>query len=235
MNRNEDNMQAICVEHPTEAVIERYLFKHAPEEEFAEVETHLFVCGQCQDRVEEIRDFQAALRDGFALFRQEAAQRAETRTASVFSRLLSRASPLNWPVPGRLPRWAFLPAALAPALAVLLLGVFLRPDIREPGSAPFDVSLTALRGDEPGTVVPAGRQIEFHLNVEGLGPSPFSVLVVDSDGRPVGAVPLGVAAGRPAVRFPPFANGAYFLRLYPAKDGHADQDQLLREFSFQAR
>jgi hypothetical protein len=235
MNRNEDDMQAIFVEHPPEEALERYLLDHAPEKELIEVETHLFVCEQCMDRVEHIREFQVTLRDGFALYRDEAARKAEARTPSVFARLLNCANPLTWRVSGRLPPWAIVAATAAPLLGALLLGVFLRSDLRQPSGAPFDVSLTALRGDESGTEVPTGRKIEFHLNVEGLGPTPFSVMVVDSDGRPVGPVQPSVGTEHPVVELPPFRGGTYFLRLYVTKDGHADQNKLLREFSFQAR
>ena len=225
-------MQAVCIEHPTEAALERFLFNHAPEDECEELEIHLLACGRCMDRIEEIREFQVGLRDGFALYRQEEVQRAEVRTSSGITRLIELVRRMKWTSGGRIPRWTFSLAAGLPALAALLLGVFLLPNNGEPSGAPFDVSLAALRGDESGPVVPAGRQIEFHFNVEGLGPAPYAVLVVDSDGRPVGPVQFPIRADHPRTQLPAFQRGAYFLRLYAMKDGHADQDQLLREFLF---
>lgn len=245
-------MEQICLEHPTEAAIERYLFNHAPEAEFERVDTHLFVCGQCLDRVDEIREFRVALRDGFTLFRYESAERAEAKVGRAVVRPFA-VSGLTGIARMGIPRWLFGPA-LWPAAAVMF-GALLVANLqqlgnREPGSpqprsseprsnghggAPFDASLTALRGDEAGPVVPVGRQVEFHLDVEGLGPATLSLEVVDGDGRPVEPAQSSVSAEHPTVQLPAFASGTYFLRLYATKDGHADQDHLLREFSFQAK
>lgn len=222
-------MQAICIEHPTEETLERYLFNHAFGQEFDEVETHLFVCGECIDRVEEIREFRAALRDGFELLRRELEYPAEPKDPSVLRRFLRGPGVLKWPLLGGLPRWAFVPA-----LGALLLGVLLLPNLHQPGGAPFDASLSALRGDEPGPVVPAGQSVQFHLNLEGVASAPVLAQVVDGEGRPVGPVQVVVTGEHPTVQLPPFAGGDYFLRIYPANSGRADQ-QLLREFSFQAK
>lgn len=222
-------MQAVCMDHPTEAALESYLLNHAAEEQFDVVETHLLVCEQCIERAEDFQDFRDGLRDGFALLRKETEQRAE-KAGSVTKSFLKRTWRFKWPALDSLPTWAFVPA-----LGALLLGVLLIPGTRQPGSAPFDVSLTVMRGDESTPVIPAGRKIEFHLNLEGLGESPVAVEVVDSDGRPVGPTQALAGTGHASVQRPAFMAGTYFLRVYGTKDGQADQDHLLREFSFQAR
>jgi hypothetical protein len=223
-------MQAICVEHPAEAVLERYLLNHAPAGEFDEVETHLFVCERCMDRVEEIQDFRTALRDGLRLLREEAARSADKKAPNVFAHWFNELVALRWWSASNMPRWAFVPA-----LGALAFGLLLLFNVRQPSGTVFDASLSAMRGDESGPVIPAGRKVQFHLDLQGVASTPASVQVVDGEGRSVGPVQPLVAGERPSIQLPPFVGGTYLLRVYATKDGHADQDKLLREFCFQAK
>lgn len=226
-------MQEICLEHPAEAALERYLLNQATGEEFEEVETHLFICVHCMDRAEELREFRVALRDGLALLRKQKALKKEGERSSPWTRVESGARMLaEWFAGIRYQRWSFGPA-LAPVLAALVIAVFLLPKAHEPSGSAFEVTLTAVRGDESGPMIPAGRKVDFHLNVDGLSTGTLACQIVDADGRPVGPLQTVVSAAQPAVQLPPFAAGAYFLRLYATKDGRADQNVLLREFAFQ--
>jgi len=63
-------------QHPSEEVLERYLFGSIPEQELEQVEEHLLVCHTCVAAAEQLLSFVKSLRSSL-----EPAQKPKTRAA----------------------------------------------------------------------------------------------------------------------------------------------------------
>lgn len=213
-------MQEIRMPHPTEDALERFAMRKSEDSELEEVEGHILGCPACLDRVLELESFVQAYRDAFPEFqRGQDLLPVKARSRSWIKRFIPA-----------MPRWSW-------ALAVVALLAVTVPNLRlgQPKGASVDATLTASRGIEAGSPLPAHKVVRLHLDAIDLPAGVTEVELVDGDGRPLWSGSATAQVERISVETPPLQPGVYFARLYPIEDGHPDKDHLLREFAFQVR
>ena len=202
--------------HPSEEILEEYVFYRLPEALAAQVEEHLLICHSCQDAVAEA--------DGFV---------SDLKAAARDSALARHAPVVIAP-----PRWGW---GLAPVLAVAVLTLIMLPIVQvlqkqvQERSAPVAVSLSSLRGLNPLATAPAGKPLELSIHAPDLAPGlasgqQYRVEVVDAAGYLVWKGAVTGKDGKLVATMPqPLASGVYWVRLYGA------DSELLREFGISAR
>jgi len=187
--------------HLEDDIIERYSLGRVEEPELTEVEEHLLICSQCQERVEAEDQFTRAARA--ALSRKESAAREPSRPWSYLTT-----------------RWAGLAYAGAAVLAIFFL---LPLGVHAP--AVQTIRLSSLRGPSERASARANTALQLKLDVTGLAPGAYGAELADTAGKPLwrqskpvtGAeLELDVADRLPA--------GSYWVRLYRGPDQ-------VREFS----
>jgi len=188
--------------HATDDVLERYAMGRLYGAEFAEVEEHLLVCEDCQDRLA-----------------REDLLRQHVRLGGIALQQSRGRAPWRFPKPV----WA---AGLAAAALLVYAGIAWRPSSR-PSAQPAVIFLQATRGaDDPAGAVPARKPFTAVLDLTGLRPFPeYQVEIADAAGNSVfrssgtpqnnklpATLPKGLVAG------------TYYIRVYtPARE-------LLREY-----
>ena len=193
--------------HPTEEILEEYVFERLPEPLVAQVEEHLLICHSCQDAVVEIDRFVPAFK---------IAARPPVPVAG---------SPLIG--------WRTLPRkmTLAPVILLAILAFLaIRKDAHQV-TAPVAVSLSSVRGLEPLAPAPAGKPLELDIETPDLrSGSQYTIEVVDASGSPVWNGAVTETGGKLAAHMPKTLGvGVYWVRLYAA------DSQLLREFGLSAK
>lgn len=198
-------------EHPTEDALERYLLRHSPEAELEGVETHMFACESCVERLEALELQISATKLALEEISKQERQPAPER---------------SWQ------RWFTVPhLSLAGAAAALVLGLAVIPQLVQHTAMPVEVSLTANRGTERQTA-PEGRPLRLHLGAEDLADGPVRVIVLDAGGKQLWQGTGSVSKERVDVTVPSIAKaGDHLLRLYSPVSG-SEPGQLLREYSF---
>jgi len=188
--------------HTTGDLLERYAMGRLTGQELEELEQHLLICYECQDRL--------ALEDAFAQGVRAAAPAAQNLPPEHHW----------WTLPK--PVWAL-------GLAALGLAAFWLPNLHRTAAPPAVVWLQATRGpQDPGlAAAPAGKPITLALDLRDLPRfDGYRLEVVDLSGRSLfqskadaqnNQVRATVAHGLSA--------GAYFVRLY------APNGELLREYA----
>jgi hypothetical protein len=63
-------------QHPSEEVLERYLFSSLPEQEVEQLEEHLLVCHSCIETAEQLLSFVQSLRSSLGTSRKPRARAA---------------------------------------------------------------------------------------------------------------------------------------------------------------
>ena len=182
-------MEPSRAKHVSEEDLERYSMNQLAEPELGEVEMHLLVCVECQDRVTESDRFVRSMRVAGSKLRREPVWRL-------------------WP--------AWWRPALAVAFAVGLL-IVAGVHLGSRNAAPALAVLQASRGPMPAhSQVPAGRPVQLQMDLTDLAAFPaYRVEVVDSSGRRLWQGPAEIQNGRAAVNVPkPLAKGRYYIRLY---------------------
>jgi anti-sigma factor RsiW len=206
-------------QHPDEDRWEQYALGLLSEEQIAEMEEHLLVCPDCQDRLAETDAYIYAVRQA--------------------ARNLQRKPPSGWRcVRAQLERWMEAPVvpwavAAAAVLALFLLVPRLVLAPRSDVAAAMTIMLHAARssGEELFAQAPAGRVLRLEWEPSGLpSESCCQVEVVDAEGRLVAEARLNHPA-ESALRLRPLRPGAYWVRLYVLKP---DKD-LVREFGLKVR
>ncbi len=192
--------------HPSEEILEEYVFHRLPEALTAQVEEHLLICHSCQDAIAET--------DGF-VFDLKAAD----RDPGLVYDPRPRAKQAGW-------GWGLAPVL---ALAFLML-MMIQKQVQE-HSAPVAVSLSSLRGLDPHTSAPAGKPLQLEMIAPDLASwKQYRVEVVDATGYTVWK---GAATGTDgkliATMLKPLGQGLYWVRLYGA------DSELLREFGISAK
>lgn len=185
-------------QHLDEEQAEEYSMGVLSEAEQALCEEHLLVCETCRETVHETDQFLRAMKSAA---REEAGTVRERSWGPWF---------------GLKPAWIF-------ATAVLLLGSvsLLR---YEPGESPAAVRLSALRGAQPSSLAPAGRNLLLVPDASGLPQSAgYRVEVVDADGQAVWSGSFAASG----TRVPPQRPGIYFVRI------RSSNGELLREYGLE--
>jgi methionine-rich copper-binding protein CopC len=182
-------MEPSRAKHVSEEDLERYSMNQLAEPELAEVEMHLLVCAECQDRVTESDRFVRAMRDAASRLRREPARHL-------------------WP--------AWWRPALAVAFAVVLL-IVAGVRLGSRNAAPALAVLQASRGPMPAhSQVPAGKPLQLEMDLTDLASFPaYGVEVVDQSGHRFWQGPAAIKNGHAVVSIPkPLAKGRYYVRLY---------------------
>jgi hypothetical protein len=182
--------------------LERYSIGASSLEENARIEEHLLICEDCRNELLATERFVGSMQAAARQWRRDGAE-GKDRGRTV-------------------PFW--IPALAACALILLVVAIRVVP---RQGTA-VAVSLAALRGSGPGTIGPAGRELNLQPNLTGLSEAPaYRLEIVNQAGRPVRQATLVRARGE--VTVPGLGAGLYFVRLYvPA-------GKLLREYGLEIR
>ena len=183
--------------------LESYSLGASSVEETARIEEHLLICEDCRNRLRAGEDFLNSVQLAARQFRRdEKAVKGH-----------------GWKIPAWIP-------VLAAACALVLAVVAIRA-VR-PGDPVVAVSLVALRGNNSGSIAPAGRNLSLHPDLTGLAQAPaYRLEIVDQTGHPVRLAALAITHDAVTVRG--LDAGQYFVRLYlPAGN-------LLREYGLEIR
>jgi hypothetical protein len=202
--------------HASEEALERYSLGACSEAELAQIEEHLLICHNCQDRLAEtdllIRPLRAAL----------AAEGSHLEGAA--SGLKPRKTSWFWPVPRKL--------VWVPALGVFILMLVGWRAYHLSTPMPQIVALAAFRGAESDVSAQAfaNAPIELRLDVSSLRTSPqYRIEIVSATGT---LERSGSIRGHPeTTRFDAgrLAAGRYWVRLYDL------EGTLLREYGLMVR
>jgi Putative zinc-finger len=199
--------------HPSEEILEEYVFHRLPEVLAAQVEEHLLLCPDCQDAIAETDRFVSALK--------------------AAAPPLGQVQPAWRKVLESLPRLTISKARLAPVLALVILAVLaVWRQPQAPPPEPVAVSLSSLRGSGSLSPAPAGKPLELQIETPDLNAgNQCRVEVVDSTGSLVWKGAVGEQRdGKLIVSMPKLlVNGVYWVRLYGA------DSELLREFGLSAK
>jgi hypothetical protein len=197
--------------HPSEDILEEYVFHRLPEGLTEPLEEHLLVCPRCQDVIAETDEFVTALKVG--------ANQMAPQPASWLAQWMSV-------LPGLAHRMSLAPILVLVILA--LVAVWKQP---QETSTPVDVSLSSLRGLSPLAPAPAGKPLRLNIELPDLvSAGKYRIEVADAAGSPVwkGAV-SEVDAKLTATMSKPLRKGVYWVRLY------GSDSVLLREFGLAAK
>lgn len=192
--------------HPSEDVLEEYVFLRLSEKDTATVEEHLLACPDCCQIIKNIDEFVLAMK--------------QNRDAGVIS------------TPGRSVRWKILGYGAAAAATVLALtAVTILPATRRVGDA-TPVQLVAFRGGESGAMIPAraGAALTLAVDLADLTPSgSYRLQIVDAKGTQVWNGESHAAGGTLKMQMSHgLKPGIYWIRLYSG-------DNLVREFGVHAQ
>ena len=204
--------------HPSEEILEEYVFLRLPEALAAPVEEHLLLCHSCQDAVAETDRFVSELK--IAGKHPDLAHHPAPAAGQVRSGW--------WNVLDMLPRLATR-TSLALALAIMVLLVVRK---NAPGPvAPVAVSLSALRGPDALSPAPAGKPLLLRIEAPDLAPGKeYGVELVDAAGGAIWKGPVTETDGKlVATMSKPLRKGVYWVRLY------GPDSALLREFGLSAK
>jgi hypothetical protein len=227
--------------HPVEDLLEEYAFGRVAEPLLGRLEEHLLGCAACQQRMHDIEEYVAAMKEGAAILEAREAEVAASAAGArgVNSRVEEGPDEAGWLPkilrPFRLPAIAWAAAAVVVLLA--LIGYW-RATQRPLPITPAVVTLTALRGTENSAEAPAGRSITLQIDANRLTDTQgsMSLHIVNETGQEVwsGIPQTDVAPenGHPRLTATVSASlqaGQYWVRL-----SSADQT-LLREFGLRVR
>ncbi|HEY2844643.1 MAG TPA: hypothetical protein VGJ09_13375 [Bryobacteraceae bacterium] len=201
------NLKKPVPSHPSEEVLEEYLFRRLPEFRVAQVEEHLLLCESCQEAVQEIEAFVLTVKA------------AVTQPFPVAAPVRERGIPLA--------RMATLGSIAAVAVLAFLL--VRRPE--ETGS-PAAVRLSSNRGfDLSSSEAPAGKHLQLIIDAPGLiSGQEYPIEVVDSAGKPAWKGTAKFAGGQLLAQIAkPLGQGSYWVRLNDA------EGRQLREFGMSVK
>jgi hypothetical protein len=200
--------------HPTEELLEEYIFGRVRDPVLAVLEEHLLLCDSCQATLHDLEEYACLMKAGLASFEAS----AKERQSDLFS-------PLH--VPSRF-SWTGIVLVCALLLAILATTV----PRRSQRTAGATVQLAALRGGEDGGLAggPANRPLDFSIDATSLPPAlGYRLELVDPSGRILWAEAAQQTGPKLSAHFARGADsGVYWVRLYSSGD-----DQLLREFGLQ--
>jgi len=175
--------------HPSEEILEEYVFHRLPGVLVAQVEEHLLICESCQDAVAETDRFVSAMRT------------ANEQPVSAIGPFRSA--------------WR-TGTNLAPVLALVILALVAVWKHSPEASAPVAVSLSSLRGAALLSSAPAGKPLQLSIEAPDLtADREYRVELVDAKGRPVWKGAVSATDGQlVATMTKPLGIGVYWVRLY---------------------
>jgi len=203
--------------------IDDLIFGRLPRDDEQRCLAHLLWCGECQERVEEEREFAQATRSAAKALEQERLAARDGGAAGGWRQRLA-----EWFGAPFAARWAVVAAS---ACALLALGIYI--PWREAGAGGTEVVLHSERGvATPATVEgAAGGYLRLRIDVSDVAPSGnYSAALVDATGQVLEKKTVAAAGG--SVSFlveRDLAPARYWIRLSTA-DG-----ELLREYALLVR
>jgi hypothetical protein len=212
-------MQDAVLDHPSEDVLERFLFRNSSLDETEVIEDHIVGCGDCITRLEDLEDYAAVFRQASYELSRDARLQAE-RHAERRTR--------------RLTPWRF---AWASAAASLFIAISFVPGhlSHQNAASPIRVSVSAWRGVDIASVA-TGHPLDLRLNSTDLAAGAVVVQLVDSRGIEIWHGPASVRDESVTVSLPALSRqGNYFVRLYSVGSHNDTYGDLLREFGLRAK
>lgn len=206
--------------HPTSDQLEQYALGRLSESDLELVETHLFVCHDCQDAVAEADEYAAAMK--------AALKEPMPNTASWPSRLAALGGQMVDSLRFVRPVPAFTGALAALSLAVALSQSYSPEAVRE-----AEINLISVRGGVGPTQAqgPADARLKLKIQSPQLtSGQDFQARIVDAIGKPAWAgspQPRGNSNGYELHVDSPLQAGTYWVRLYDA------QQKLLQEYGLE--
>jgi len=200
-------------QHVLEETLEALAMGRLQPLEAERAEDHLFVCEQCRIRFREAEEYVRAARTAAARIRERA---SVVESITVGQRVMAMFS--------FRPFWAAAGVCALAAIAVLSVGR------QSAGSITYhELALTATRGAETATALPANARLRLKLDLREL-PSlkELRVLVVDAQGTPVyDALATPSQAQNAGIEIEKhLAKGTHWVRLFDPGEG----GKLLREY-----
>jgi len=193
--------------HPSDEILEEYVFHRLPVGLEIQVEEHLLLCHSCQDAVAQTEEFVATLK----VATNEPAPQPPSQVG-VLRSLASRTT-------------------LAPAVALVILALVMVLQHPQELSTPVAVRLSSLRGTNPLAPAPAGKPLRLSIDLpDVVSAGEYRAKVVDAAGSLVWEGAVSEVDGKLiAAMSTPLRNGVYWVRLYGA------DSELLREFGLSAK
>jgi len=199
--------------HPTEDLLDEYVFGRLQEPALSELEDHLFTCSPCQSALAELEDYVRAMKIALADLQHVSSSPA--------------AAPPVW---GRLPGGAT--AIWAIGLMLVVSGGAMVWWRMQPAPETVTTTLAAFRGGDSATFAhaPAGKPLDLVIDGTSLpAASAYRLQIVNASGKHVWSG-AAVASGEKLSAHVSggLRTGVYWVRLYaPQTPGEAG---LLREF-----
>jgi hypothetical protein len=193
--------------HPEEEILERFAMNQLNGPELDRFEDHLLLCGHCQERLDEVTEYVALMREA-----------AENVAADAPAESVWRRGLRLWWLPKPAP-------ALAGALVVLIAVLAWQPWRATAPSEWRTVELATLRGGAAGSAGAEGYSLHLRLDVSGLDTTGSAAQIVDANGRSIAEMPSPLVDGKAELRYAPgLEAGQYWVRLKKA-------GETLREYS----
>jgi hypothetical protein len=178
--------------HIEDDILDQYAMGNLPKEFVPEVEEHLLICSQCQERLSESDEF-------IALFRTAAVQ-ADARPAAWKSILT--------------PRMVFWTGTAAATAAMALAFLVFNPQ-HAAGRQPAVLVMHSLRGPETGEHIASGRPGVLIFDLDAERPqADYEVEIVDATGTKVLRSAAELRDGKLSLLVHELARGSYWVRLY---------------------
>jgi len=208
--------------HPTDDLLDEYVFGRLPEPALSTLEDHLLTCSSCQSALAELDDYIRAAKVALAELQH------------------ARSAPSIWP-----PAWARLPGGAATIWAVALMLVLAGGAIiswrmvswrTQPAPETVAVILAAFRGGDAAGFAhaPAGKPLDLLIDGTSLpAAGAYRLQIVNAFGKNVWSEAAVASNGKLSAHLRKgFGPGVYWVRLYASQaPGDAPGEAgLLREF-----
>ena len=217
--------------HPTDDLLDEYVFGRLPEPALSTFEDHLLTCSSCRSALAELDDYIRATKIALA----------ELQHASL--------TPAVWP-----PGWARLPGGTTTIWALALIAVVAGTAIiswrmvswrTQPAPETVAVILAAFRGGDAAGFAhaPPGKPLDLVIDATTLpAASAYRLQIVNASGKNVWSEAAVASDGKLSAHLPKgFGPGVYWVRLYASQapgdvSGDAPGEAgLLREFGLRLK
>jgi len=197
--------------HPTEDLLEEYVFGRLQEPALSIIEDHLLTCSCCQLTLAQLDDYIRATKVALAELQH------------------AHAAPAARAAAGRLPGARI--AIWAAALMVVLAGSATLSWRRQPSSETIPVKLAAFRGGDGAGFAhaPAGKPLELVIDGTTLPAGAYRLQIVNAAGKNIWTGEALTSGATHSLQLPKgLRQGVYWVRLYASQA--TGEPGLLREF-----
>lgn len=203
-------------EHASDDRLEEYCLGRVPAVELEDFESHLLICQECQERLQETDLYIRTMRRAIVALRPGPAARVRWRDRLRVA--------MQWPKP------MFVGAGIGALLLLWSVGPMIEG---RKVAAPAAVMLEATRGGADGlrAHAPEKTPLDLTLDLTGVAMLPaYQVKIVDANGAPVMQSAAQPVEGKLALRAPGrLRRGMYWVRVYDK----AEPGAVLREYGLE--